>query len=105
MERRARFIEEKAKTVVVISVWLEGREIYDACKIARHLGMKRPERHLDEFLLHDSIGADSYRILAMFHGVLKLEAVALSLPGWTLTPVYREASLTLCRHLPSARGP
>ena len=66
----------------MIAVWLDGLKVYDAYAIARHLGMDRPEQHLDEFLLHGSICADSYRILAMFHGALEPEEVVLSLPGW-----------------------
>ncbi|KAM9877596.1 hypothetical protein VDGL01_08332 [Verticillium dahliae] len=82
MERRKRFIEDKAQNIVVIAVWLEGLEVYDAYDVARHLPMKRPEQHLDEFLLYGNICADSYRILAMFHGVLEPENVTLSPQGW-----------------------
>jgi hypothetical protein len=78
MKRRRRFIEDGAQNVVVMAVWLEGLEVYDAYDIARHLPMRRPEQHLEEFLLHGSICADSYRILAMFHGTEELEEVALS---------------------------
>ena len=81
MGRRKRFIEERAQNVVVIAVWLGGLEVYDAYDIAGYLRMD-PEQHLDEFLLHGTIPADSYRILAMFHGNLELEDVALSIPGW-----------------------
>ena len=83
MVRRKRFIEDKAQNVVVIAVWLEGLEVYHAYDIACHLRMERPKQHLGEFLLHGSICAGSYRILAMFHGTQGLEEVALSLPGWT----------------------
>lgn len=84
MKRRKRFIDEdRAKNVVVIAVWLEGLEVYNAYDIARHLHMNHPEQHLDEFLLQGSICADSYRILAMFHGTHELEDVVLSLPDCT----------------------
>jgi len=76
------FINQGAQSVVVIAVWLDGLEVYDAYDIARHLSMDRPEQHLGEFLLQGTIWADSYRILAMFYGNLPLEDVALSTQGW-----------------------
>lgn len=82
MKRRQMFIGQGAQHVLVLAVWLEDLEVYDAYQIASNLPMGRPEQHLDEFLLHWAIWADSYRILAVFHGNGKLEDVALSLPGW-----------------------
>ena len=84
MKRRKTFINQGAQNIIVIAVWLEGLEVYDAYDIARYLRMGRPEQHLDEFLLHGTISADSYRILAMFYGNLELENVALFTPGWSL---------------------
>lgn len=73
MKRRKTFIEQGAQNIIVIAVWLKGLEVYDAYNIACNLGMDCPEQHLDEFLLHGAIWADSYRILAVFHGNLELE--------------------------------
>lgn len=83
MKRRKTFIEQGAQNIIVIAVWLKGLEVSDAYNIACNLGMDCPEQHLDEFLLHGAIWADSYRILAVFHGNLELEDVALYGAGWS----------------------
>lgn len=82
MRRMKRFINEGAQDVVVIAAWLTGLEVYDAYGIACYLQLDNPEIHRDEFLLRGAIDSDNYRILAMFHGTLGLEKVALTVPGW-----------------------
>lgn len=83
MRRRGKFIDQGAQNVIVIAVWLEGLEVYDAYGIACHLHTDRPAQHLDEFLLHGAIDSDSYRILSTLHGTLELKDMAVSVAGWT----------------------
>ncbi len=105
MRRRKKFItEERAQNVVVIAVWLGGLEVYDAYDIACYLRMDHPEQHLDEFLLHGTISADSYRILAMFRDNLELEDGRCLPQAGDLMPVSLEALLTPQKKIPSTRA-
>lgn len=65
-------IKQGATEVVIVAVWLEGLPgIYDAFMMARALGFKnqRLDRFLYEVLVYGGVSADSYRVLAMFHGI------------------------------------
>ncbi len=84
MARRQVFINEGAQDVVIIAVWLKDLpNVYSAYDVAhalqfsgRQLGQDR-----DEILVCGGIFADSYRILALFRGILPPEDIAISLPG------------------------
>lgn len=78
MIRMQRFIEQGARDVVVLAVWLEGLEIYDAYGVAGRLQPAHQDRHLDEFLLRGAIDSESYRIMAAFDGNREQEDVTLT---------------------------
>ncbi|KID90370.1 hypothetical protein MAJ_10966, partial [Metarhizium majus ARSEF 297] len=88
LRRRQRMIDEGATEVLIIAVWLKGLPgVYDAYSIASALDL-RNNNNLDPFLhevwIHGGISADSYRILAMFHGTDNLEELALRVDGLTM---------------------
>ncbi|KAI0855006.1 hypothetical protein F4860DRAFT_520297 [Xylaria cubensis] len=66
------------RDMVVIAVWLDDLEVFDASDIARDIGCQKVSWHENEYLLHGGIHAEQYRILAMFRGDDDLEPVKLS---------------------------
>lgn len=87
LHRRQRMIEQGATEVVIVAVWLEGFPgIYDAFMMARALGFgnQQLDPFLYEVLVYGGVSADSYRVLAMFHGIQPREGVALSVDGLTM---------------------
>ncbi|WKT53773.1 hypothetical protein QSH57_004357 [Fusarium oxysporum f. sp. vasinfectum] len=111
LQRRQWMIKHGATEVVIVAVWLkELPGIYDAFAIARVLGLKKLNVFLYEVLIHGRISADSYRILAMFHGIQSTVDVALcvdrmammaEMPGDFIGGV-QARTLVCIRHLPKA---
>jgi hypothetical protein len=83
LQRKQRLIEDGQKDVVIIAIWAKGLpNVYDAYDVARMLGyLDKSSKHLDEYLAHEGISADSYRILAIFNGQKEQKDIALSVPG------------------------
>ncbi|TRX96474.1 hypothetical protein FHL15_002746 [Xylaria flabelliformis] len=78
---RGTLIKLQKQNIVVIAVWLDGLEVFDASNVARYLdGPDNPRLswHENEYLLHGGIYAEQYRILAKFRGDGDLEPVKLS---------------------------
>ncbi|GAB0139118.1 hypothetical protein EsDP_00007333 [Epichloe bromicola] len=85
LRRRQRMIDEGAKEVLTVAVWLQDLPgIYDAYSIARALGFQNPRPFKNEVWVHGGISADSYRILAIFSGTKMTEEVALRVNGSTV---------------------
>ncbi|KAI8648836.1 hypothetical protein NCS56_01499600 [Fusarium sp. Ph1] len=87
LRRRRRMIEQEqgATEVLIVAVWLKGLPgVYDAFSIADALNIESPDRFLHEVLIHGGISADSYRILAILHGIQTTEDVALSVDGMAM---------------------
>lgn len=85
LRRRQWMIERGATEVVIVAVWLKDLPgIYDAFAIARVLGLEKLDLFLYEVLIHGGISADSYRILAMFHGIQSTVDVALCVARMTM---------------------
>ena len=68
LNRWRRMIQSGASNVVIVAVWLRGLPVYDAFDLARTLNFQSTDVFLYEVLLHASIPADSYRLLAVFCG-------------------------------------
>ncbi|KAI1740246.1 hypothetical protein F4680DRAFT_448006 [Xylaria scruposa] len=78
MRWRRRMVELRKRNVVVIAVWLDGLEVFDASGIARDLGCPELSWYENEYLLHGGIHGEQHRILAKFRGDDDLEPVTLS---------------------------
>lgn len=71
-----------AEEVVIVAVWLNGLpSVYDALRIAEDLGLDNLDRFENEVLVYAGIPADSYRILALFHGNGNIKEAVLHLDG------------------------
>lgn len=85
LRRRQRMIDEGAKEVLIVAVWLQDLPgIYDAFSIAQALGLQNLDPFLKEIWVHGGISADSYRILAIFPGTKITEEVALRVNRLTM---------------------
>ncbi|KAL7936041.1 hypothetical protein V8C35DRAFT_296684 [Trichoderma chlorosporum] len=80
--RRQTMIGWGAREVIIVAVWLRGLpRVYDASLIAKRLGLEDLHLFRHEVLVHGTISADSYRILAIFNGNSRIRDVTLSIPG------------------------
>ncbi|OTB06005.1 hypothetical protein M426DRAFT_10142 [Hypoxylon sp. CI-4A] len=82
---RYKLINGKAFEAVIIAVWLDGLELYDALEIAKTMpSVEYKSWHYGEYLLRGGIDAGSGRILARFNGILSPRLLALHLPDLAL---------------------
>ncbi|KAL6791965.1 hypothetical protein J3E68DRAFT_57605 [Trichoderma sp. SZMC 28012] len=86
LRRRQWMLNNGAREVIIVAVWLKGLPlVYDAWRIARDLNLNNLHRFENEVLVHGGIPADSYRILAIFHGKGNIKEAALHLEGLNTT--------------------
>lgn len=85
LRRRQRMIDDAAKEVVIIAVWLKHlASVYDAAALAQALHLRNQHLYQHEVLLQGGIRSDSRRILAMFRGIQRTESVTLGILTLTL---------------------
>ncbi|KAL6811077.1 hypothetical protein GGI42DRAFT_207692 [Trichoderma sp. SZMC 28013] len=82
LRRQQQMLSWGAEEVVIVAVWLNGLpSVYDALRIAEDLGLDNLDRFENEVLVYAGIPADSYRILALFHGNGNIKEAVLHLDG------------------------
>ncbi|KAL6824015.1 hypothetical protein V8C40DRAFT_28990 [Trichoderma camerunense] len=86
LRRRQWMLNNGASEVFIVAVWLDGLLlVYDAWRIARDLNLGNLQWFGNEVLVHGGISADSYRILAIFHGNGNIKQATLRLNGLNAT--------------------